>query len=114
MTLRELRQAYTRLQRKYYAGSGLPAVKSLRFRWASETSYLTLHSELACVVRHPDGWVGIEFHPILKQEWLNRLTTLILLHEMAHLRNPKAEHGPWFEEEAVRLGAAGAMREFWV
>lgn len=114
MTLQELRRAYTRFQRKYYAGMGLPPVGSLRIRWASDSSYLSLQKELACVARPPDGSIHMEFHPVLKQPWLQQLTLMILLHEMAHLKNPKAEHGPWFEEEAVRLGTAGAMRDFWI
>lgn len=102
------------MQKKYYAGLGLPPVKELKFRWASrEDSILVLRAELACVSWDGDNWI-LEFHPILKQAWLYRLATLVLLHEMAHLRNPKADHGPWFHEEATRLGSLGAMREFWV
>lgn len=65
------------------------------------------------MVREGEGFGIMEFHPILKQEWLRRLTLLVLLHEMAHIKNPRADHGPWFDAEATRLGAAGAMREFW-
>jgi len=112
MTLQELRWLYRSMRRKYFVGLGLPPVGEVRFHWASDLSLLSLQTELACV-----SWEGktchMEFHPMLKSQWLTRLCTLVLLHEMAHVHNRKADHGPWFDKEAQRLGALGALREFW-
>lgn len=112
MTLRELRTLYTQFRRRYFAGDGLPLAAELKFRWAGEEDFLSLKTELACTLWPPGGKQELVFHPFLKGPWFYRLSILVLLHEMAHLKNPKADHGPWFHQEATRLGSLGAMREF--
>lgn len=114
MTLRELRSLYTTFRRRYYQGAGLPPASSLKFKWAGEEEILNPRSELACTTWHDGKLQAILFHPLLKGPWFHRLAIMVLLHEMAHVRNPKADHGPWFHDEATRLGSLGAMREFWV
>jgi len=40
-------------------------------------------------------------------------SALTLLHEMVHVRYPKAHHGPIFHKEMLRLAKAGAFRPWW-
>ena len=40
-------------------------------------------------------------------------SALTLLHEMCHVRHPKARHGPVFHKEMLRLAKAGAFKNWW-
>ena len=114
MTLREAQKLYTRLKRVYYAESPMPLAREIKWHWAGmeKAKYLDPKKELACTVRHKNGNFSVEMHEILKN--FPRLFTLILLHEMSHIKDFSKHHGKYFEDEAFRLGKLGVMREFWI
>lgn len=106
MTIKELRSLYTKYKRLYYARDGLPATRDIKIVWADLRIGL-----LGQVSQQETGYL-IEISPMLKSNDYWRLAKLILMHEMSHMRNWRADHGPWWDEECLRLGSLGALREF--
>lgn len=92
--------------------SQIPPVGEIKIRWASQGDCLMMNyqTELGATIKAQDGSFTIELHDSLKKQ--PRLLAVMLLHECSHTFNWAAGHGPWWEEECLRLGQLGAMREF--
>ena len=108
VSLAQVRSAYVRFARRYYSGYDMPSVDEVDFEWIEHPTNLGLTIFLDRSVQTRE--VLIQLHPVMRG--FPRLLWMILLHEMSHVANPKADHGPWWKREAVRLGTLGAMREF--
>lgn len=55
--------------------------------------------------------ISVEIHPEMRRS--PNTLRLVLLHELAHMRNPKAECSPsskWWREESARVARLGAVR----
>ena len=102
----QVRSRYDRFRGRYYKDDNLPESEDVDFEWMTDRQVLgrTILTE---------DQPTVQLHEILRS--FPRLFDVILLHEMSHIRRPKAEchHGSkaW-REEAQRLGALGAMEEF--
>lgn len=124
MTIKRLRKEYTRLKARYYQEYIMPAARDITFRFLpegarTETGHVMTETGVGKYGQstrktNKEGKVEIfvELHEKLKRE--QRLFYVVLLHEMSHLSNWRAECGSteWWNKESLRLGAAGAMREF--
>jgi hypothetical protein len=109
-----LKRLYNRFNSRYFSGQLPP---DTIVRWASP-------QEMSGQGFNAAPW-GIFFpssdgEPALilldrnmqKRGW-GKLRDLTLLHEMAHVANPKNEHGKKFEKEMRRLAQEGAFEGLW-
>jgi hypothetical protein len=110
-TFKSIRAEFEMLRRRYYLDAEDPLLvppagtdPMLRWTWA----------------RNPREWAATHFdedgdpHLIEVPFGLGaRVTSLVLLHELSHMRNPRAECGRradrWWRAEGRRLEAAGAF-----
>jgi hypothetical protein len=107
-TFKSIRAEYDNLRRRYYEDAEPPLhvpPPSSELRWAWN--------------RDPRVWSATHLdedddpHLIEVPFGLgNRVTSFLLLHELSHMRNPKADCGrrrKWWRSEGRRLEAAGAF-----
>lgn len=106
-TFKSIRGEFDRLRIRYYMDAAEPLrvpppSAELRWAWCRDTKL----------------WAATHFDEDLDPHLVevpygqgNRLTGLMLLHELSHMRNPRANCGrtPWWRAEGVRLEAAGAF-----
>lgn len=104
--LREVLKQYDRYRRRYFAEFSLPPSCEIEWEWMDDTG------DLGATLPpfDSDDVFTIRLNRILRH--IPRLLWLTLLHEMCHVANPRANHGPWFKRQADRLASLGAMREF--
>lgn len=128
MTIKKLRKEYTRLRARYYIGRGLSAERDIIFRFVRDGDksvgghVISRTTNYAASTRYTAKETGTgraaifcELHEDLRKEVFQRMFYMVLMHEMSHMTNWRAECGfgsEWWGKECVRLGSLGAMREF--
>jgi len=97
----DLEIAY-RFYNKRYFGNRLPKDMVVRFEDIIELgkTYCFFERPLYILINRKIAWHGM-------------LVEMTLLHEMVHVENTKAGHGPWFHKRMLRLAKAGAFRNSW-
>lgn len=110
-TFRSVRAEYDRLRLRYYIDAEPPlrvpppaADPALRWTWTRDIRRIWAATHL-----DDDG----DPHLIeVPYGYGPRVTTLMLLHELSHIRNPDADCGrrrAWWRQECRRLGALDAF-----
>ncbi len=122
VTLKRLRKEYTRLRKLYHGDVKLAPARNIIFRYREEgqagadgETVFSLADTVAQTYKDKQvGKIFMEFHSELKKH--PRFLLMYLMHEQSHLRNWRAGcrgSSEWWDRECVRLGALGAMREYY-
>lgn len=108
-TLRSVQSEYDQLRRRYYLGVEEPLrvpppAAEVRWTWINPRS-----CDMAATHFDQDGDPHLVLVP---HDVAPCVLSLVLLHELSHMRNPAARCSPpdaWWRGEARRLGAADAF-----
>jgi hypothetical protein len=107
-----IHKMYDKLREKYYLDAHPPLkippkAADLRWLWTAENS-----GAWAMTSFDEEGDPHtVEIHPTMQLS--PNTLELVLLHELSHMRNPKAtcgKKGKWWRDESKRLAALGAVR----
>lgn len=63
------------------------------------------------VFRLSESDIVVRLDPTIR--FSETIAKLTLLHEMCHIKLPRANHGPRFQAEMLRLAQLGALRKLW-
>ena len=108
-SIADVRRLYGLYKRRYYSEYALPAADEVVLSWFTHPHLLGRSTRMPDP-DHDEPEASIELHEVLRR--LPRLLSLILMHEMSHIAFPRLNHGRGWRKEANRLGALGAMEEF--
>lgn len=109
---RRIHRLFDQLRRAYYLDAEAPlqvppTAAGLEWNWTATNSGAWAFTRF-----DEDGHpYAVELHPDMRRA--PNTLRLVLLHELSHMRNPRANCGaksPWWRRESARIAALGGVR----